>query len=294
MKPLQYSAPESLEQALQELGEIAAAGGAPGVLGGGTDLIIQLRSGRKETGHLVDIKKIPELNVLSYSDSEGLRLGAAVPCAVLGEFQPAVEHYPGLVEGAELIGSTQIQSRATVGGNLCNGSPAADAICSLIVLGAVCVVAGPGGQREVPAAGFMTGPGETALQPGELLVEIRVPPPPPHSADAYLRFIPRNEMDIAVAGAAVNLTLEADRATVQSATIAIGAVAPTPLLVEAAGSVLAGRKLEPAALEEAAQASQAAAQPITDMRGPADYRRHLAGVLTKRALLRAAERIQQG
>ena len=291
MKPLEFSAPSSLDDALQQL---SALGGEAGILAGGTDLIIQHRAGVRTFGHMLDIKGIPELNVLEYSDGGGLRLGAAVACAVLGEFEPARKHYPGLVEGAELIGSTQIQNRASVGGNLCNGSPAADSVCSLIVLDAVCVVAGPKGTREVAARDFMTGPGATVLKQGELLVEIRVPPPPPRSASSYLRFIPRNEMDIAVAGVAVNLTLAEDGETVASAAVALAAVAPTPLVVDAAAKALLGSKLEEGALEAAAQASRDAATPITDVRGTAEYRRHLAGVLTRRTARIAAERIQQG
>lgn len=287
MKPLEFSTPTSLDEAIKMLG---GGSGPVGLLGGGTDLIIQYRGGRKDIGHMVDVKHIPELNVLEFDPGKGLRLGAAVSCARLGEFKLAVQHYPGLVEGAELIGSTQIQSRATVGGNVCNGSPAADAICGLIVLGAVCVVQGAKGKREIAAKDFMTGPGKTALQPGELLVEIRVPAPAPRSSSAYLRFIPRNEMDIAVAGAATQLTMAEDGKTVKSALIAIGAVGPTPIVVEAAGKALVGKALDAAALDAAAKASEAAAKPISDVRGPADYRRHLAGLLTRRTIEIAAQR----
>ena len=287
MKPLQFNAPTSLEEALSLL---SGAGEDTGVLSGGTDLIIQYREGHRALGQMVDIKKIPELNVLEFDPASGLRLGAAVSCAVLGEFAPALRHYPGLVESAELIGSTQIQSRATVGGNLCNGSPAADSVCSLMVLDAVCIVAGSGGNREVPAREFMTGPGQTALRPGELLVEIRVPPPAAHSSDAYLRFIPRNEMDIAVAGAAVALSLEDDQQTVKAAVIAIAAVAPTPLMVPVAAAALTGGPMDEAALDAAARASEAAANPINDVRGTVEFRIHLAGVLTRRAAIIAKNR----
>ena len=294
MKPLEFHAPRSLDKAI---GLVAGHAQDVGILSGGTDLIIQYRAGRRQFGHMVDVKHVPELNVLSYDDKTGLRLGAAVCCDQFTDYAPALRHYPGLVEGAELIGSTQIQSRATVGGNVCNGSPAADTICSLIVLGATCVVAGPKGGREVSARDFMTAPGKTALQPGELLVELRVPPrangKAGRSSDAYLRFIPRNEMDIAVAGAAAALTLAAD-GTVTAASVAIGAVGPTPIVVEAAGRALIGQKPAGAALDAAAQAAEAAAQPISDVRGPAEFRRHLAGVLTRRAVELAAHRIQNG
>lgn len=287
MRPLEFSAPSKLDEAIKLL---SGTTGPVGVLGGGTDLIIQYRAGRKDLGHMVDVKNIPELNVLEYDNAKGLRLGAAVSCMSLGELKTAVQKYPGLVEGAELIGSTQIQSRATVGGNVCNGSPAADSICGLIVLNAVCVVRGPKGTREVAAADFMTGPGKTVLQPGELLVEMRIPPPAPKTSSAYLRFIPRNEMDIAVAGAASSITLAADGETVADARIAIGAVGPTPIVVEAAAQALVGKTINEASLTAAAKASEAAAKPISDVRGPADYRRHLAGLLTRRTIEIAAER----
>ena len=290
MKPLDFSAPTSLDEAL---GLLAGAGGEAGLLCGGTDLIIQHRGGQREIGHMIDIKKIPELNVLEFDASAGLRLGAAVACDDLGASAPAREHYPALVEGAELIGSTQIQSRASVGGNVCNGSPAADTICALIVHDAVCVLRGPDGEREVAALDFMTGPGQTALKAGELLVEFRLPPPAARSSSAYLRFIPRNEMDIAVASAAVAITLADDGATCAAAKVAIGAVAATPLLVEAAGAALAGSALDAAALETAGKASSAAAKPITDMRGTVEYRVHMAGVLTRRAVDIAVNRIKE-
>ena len=287
VRPLEFSAPRSLDEAIKL---ISGPGGQVGMLAGGTDLIIQYRGGRKELGHMVDVKKIPELNVLTYDAAKGLRLGAAVSCMALGEFKSAVEHYPGLVEGAELIGSTQIQSRATVGGNACNGSPAADAICGLIVHNAVMVVKGPKGQREIAAKDFMTGPGKTALQPGELLVEFRIPAPGARTSSAYLRFIPRNEMDIAVAGAATRIVFKDDSATVADASIAIGAVGPTPIVVEAAADALIGKTINETTLAAAVKASEAAAKPISDVRGPADYRRHLAGLLTRRTIEIAAQR----
>jgi carbon-monoxide dehydrogenase medium subunit len=287
LKPLEFSSPTSLDEAL---GLLAKQGGNAGILSGGTDLIIQYRGGRTSFGHMIDIKRIPELNVLSFDPAQGLRLGAAVACDTLGAYRPAREHYPGLVEAAELIGSTQIQSRATVGGNVCNGSPAADTICPLIVLDATCLVRGAKGEREVAAVNFMTGPGETVLEPGELLVEFRLPPRPPRGSDAYLRFIPRNEMDIAVASAAAAITLAEDGKTCAEAKVAIGAVAATPLLVEAAGAVLTGSALDDAALEAAGKACSAAARPIDDIRGTAEYRVHMAGVLTRRAIKIATER----
>lgn len=286
MKPLKFSSPATLGEAL---GLLAGQGSALGILGGGTDLIVQMRGGRRSVGHLVDVKMIPELRVLAH-DGGGLRLGAAVTCAELAAFAPAREYYPALVDGVGLIGSTQIQNRATVGGNLCNASPAADSISPLIVLEAVLVAVGSGGTREIAAHEFITAPGVNALGEGELLMEIRLPPPPPRSGAAYLRFTPRNEMDIAVAGAAASLTLSEDGKSCTAARVAIGAAAPTPLLVEEAGRALVGSRLEAEALEAAARAASGASRPIDDMRGTAEYRKHLAGVLTRRAIIKAAAR----
>lgn len=287
MKPIEFDAPTSLQDAIKLLGTDP---GKVGLLSGGTDMIIQWRGGRRELSRMVDLKHIPELNVLEFDAAKGLRLGAAVPCAKLAEFEPARQHYPGLVEGAQLIGSMQIQSRASVGGNVCNGSPAADSICALIVLGATATVQGPQGNREIPAALMMTGPGQTALRAGEILVEFRLPAPVAKSSSAYLRFIPRNEMDIAVVGAATSLTLGRDGRTVTHAAIAVGAAGPTPIVVDAAARALVGKKIDEASLAAAAAASSGAAKPISDVRGPAPYRRHLAGVLTRRTIEIAARR----
>jgi carbon-monoxide dehydrogenase medium subunit len=287
VKPIEFDAPTSLQDAVRLLGSDP---GNVGLLSGGTDMIIQWRGGRRDLSRMVDLKHIPELNVLQFDKAKGLRLGAAVPCATLGAFAPARQHYPALVEGAELIGSMQIQSRASVGGNVCNGSPAADSICALIVLGATALVQGPQGNRELPADQIMTGPGKTALQPGEILVEFRLPAPAAKSSSAYQRFIPRNEMDIAVAGAGTMLTLAADGKTITHAAIAIGAVGPTPIVVKAAASALIGKTINDSVLAAAAAAASAAAQPISDVRGPAEYRRHLAGVLTRRTIEIAARR----
>lgn len=291
MKPLEFSSPTSLDDALKAIA--SAQNDGVGLLSGGTDLIIQYRTGRKELGHMIDVKKIPELQVLSFDPKEGLRLGAAVNCEKLTDYGPIVEHYPALGEGAELIGSTQIQSRATVGGNMCNGSPAADTVCPLIVHDAMCVIAGPQGRREVHARDFMSGPGKTALQPGEVLVEFRMPPPEPRASSAYLRFIPRNEMDIAVADVATWLALEEDGETVRAARLALGACGPKPYYVEEAGQALVGSRLEASAVEKAMQAMRATASPIDDMRGTAEYRVHLAGVLAQRTIEMAANRIRK-
>ncbi len=286
MTEFDYAAPATLTEAAALLARQGAR-----ALAGGTDIIVQVRENRRDAELLVDLKKVPELNALRFDGKEGLILGAAVPCYRVAEHAEVRRHYPGLAEAAGLIGGVQIQSRASVGGNLCNASPAADSIPALIALGAEAVVAGPSGtRRAVPVESFCTGPGRTVLVPGEVLVHLRLPPPAPHSSSAYLRFIPRNEMDIAVVGAGVALTLDDKRSTCVSARVALAAVAPTPLLVPEAGAALAGTALAEADLERAAALAKVAARPISDMRGSADYRRHLVGVLVRRALRAALQR----
>lgn len=285
MHAITYESPKSLAQALSLL---ATAGEKGRVLAGGTDLIIQMRAGVRQPEQIVDAKGVPELLVLSFNPQEGLRLGAAVACCQLIEDAAVRQHYPGLVEAAGLIGSVQIQSRSSVGGNLCNGSPAADTTPALIALGAVCHVASAKGTRTVAVEDFCTSPGRTVLQPDELLVEIRIPAPKAHSADCYQRFIPRNEMDIAVVGVGASVTLDGNTCT--AARIGLGAVAPTPLFAKEAGASLVGKPLNDDTIAAAASLAQQLAKPITDMRGTAEYRTHLVGVLTRRVLKGAAER----
>ncbi len=288
MKEIDYAAPATLAEAAALLARKGAR-----ALAGGTDIIVQVRENRRDADLLVDLKNVPELNRLSLDARQGLVLGAAVPCYRIAEHPEIRKRYPGLVDAASLIGGVQIQSRASVGGNLCNASPAADSIPALIALAATAVIATPGGStRSVPVEQFCTGPGRNALGPGELLVQLQIPVPAANSGSAYLRFIPRNEMDIAVVGVGVALTL-ANQACV-SARIALGAIAPTPLLVPEAGAALVGRAITETEIDKAAALAQAAARPISDMRGSADYRRHLVGVLVKRALRLALERAKGG
>ena len=284
MEEFAYSAPTSVADAVRLL----AADGAR-ALGGGTDLLIQLRSGARRVRHLVDVKRIPELVRLTCDATAGLHLGAAVPCWRLGDDPTVARLYPGLTEAARLIGSTQIQSRATIGGNLCNGSPAADTTPALIALGARAVIEGPRGRRTLPVEDFVLAPGRTVLDAGELLVALEVPAPAPLGADAYQRFIPRNEMDIAVVGVGAAITLGAG-GECTAARVALGAVGPTPIRADAAASTLVGSRLDAAALGRAADAAMAAAHPITDMRAPAAFRREIVGVLTKRVVAEAARR----
>ena len=279
MQSFEYEAPQTAMAAARLL---LAAGDAGRVLAGGTDIIVQVREGRRQVKLLVDIKAIPEVNELSFDDTTGLTVGAAVPCYRICRDQRVARLYPGLTDAAGIVGGVQIQGRATVGGNLCNASPAADTVPALIALNTVCLIHGSSGARELPVHEFCIAPGRNTLEPGEILTGLRIPPPLPQSGACYIRFIPRNEMDIAVAGAGVCITLEGR--TVTAARVALGAVAPTPLLVESAAEALLGKAVSEDTIHAAAAAAQEAASPITDMRGSIAQRKHLSAVLTRRAL----------
>jgi carbon-monoxide dehydrogenase medium subunit len=286
MPSVHYQAPTSLAQAVQILHGASDAR----VLAGGTDLLVQMKLGLRRPGNIVDIKRIPELMECSLDD-RGLHLGAAVPGAVVTASEGIRRIYPGFVEALGLIGSSQVQGRCSAGGNLCNASPAADSVCAMIVNRAVGKVVGPAGQRSVPVEEFNLGPARNCLAPDELLVSIDFPAPAARTADAYLRLIPRTEMDIAVAGAAVSLTLD-ESGVCTDARVAIGAVAPRALLVAAAAEALIGSTVDEAALQKAGAAASAAASPITDKRGTAEYRRKVVGVLVRRAATIAKARVQ--
>ena len=258
-------------------------------MAGGTDLIDHVRNGHLSPERLIDVKRIRELNVLELDD-EGLHLGAAVPCYKIHGHAEIVSRYSALADSCHIIGGIQIQSRASAGGNICNSGPAADATPSVIALDGVCVIAAPQFDREVASADFCTGPGQNVLEPDELLVEIRFPPQPPHSGSHYRRFIPRNEMDIAVVGVGASVQLDESGQTFLAARIALGAVGPTPLLASEAAELLVGQPVNDETLSLAAEAARRVASPITDMRGTAEYRTHLVGVLTQRVLRHAVAR----
>ena len=282
---MRYEAPESLEGAVALL---AAANGEARVLAGGTDLLVQMRADVVEPALIVDIKKIRETRTVA-QESGGWRIGAAVTGAELKEHTQLKQAWPGVVEAANLIGSTQVQGRATLGGNLCNGSPAADSVPALIAAGAVATLAGPQGKRDLPVEDVMLGPRQLALRKGEIVVSFLLPPRPPRSADAYLRFIPRTEMDIAVVGAGVSLTIDG-AGTITAARVSLGAVAPRVLLVAEAAQAIIGSRLDEAAQERLAAAARAACRPIDDKRGTTEFRVDVAGVLARRAASIALER----
>lgn len=283
---MRYEAPETLDAAVSLL---VRAGGTAKVLAGGTDLLVQMKSGAQEPDLVVDIKRIPEMRKIT-AENGGFRIGAAVPSAELGEHAALVAAWPGVVEAARLIGSTQVQGRCTIVGNLCNASPAADSVPAMMAADAVARVVGPNGAREVPVGEIAVAPGKTSLAKGEIVASVFLPARPAHSGDAYLRFIPRTEMDIAVVSCGVSLTLAGGK--VEKARVALGAVAARALLVEEAAKAIVGSTLDEAALDRLAAACSAAAKPIDDKRGTKAFRIQVAGVLARRAAATALKRAQ--
>jgi carbon-monoxide dehydrogenase medium subunit len=288
MEDLRYEAPQTLQAAVALL---AGAAGPARVMAGGTDVIVQMETDLIEPKLLVDIKKIPELRQIT-TESGGFRVGAAVPGMEIVNHPAFARAWPGVVDGVKLIGSIQIKGRASMGGNLCNASPAADSVPALVAAGAVARIVGPDGTREAPVETIPVGPGKTSLAKGEIVASFLFPPRPPRASDAYLRFTPRTEMDIAVVGVGVNLALDAG-GTCTAARVALGAVAPTVLLVRDCADALIGSKLDDAALDKLAAAASAACRPIDDKRGTKEYRIKVAGVLARRTALLALERAGQ-
>ncbi len=284
---MRYEAPTTVDRAVSLL---AAEKGLTFILAGGTDLLVRMKSGQIEPDLVVDVKRIEPLRRIT-AEGGGYRIGAAVPGAELGEHEGLRRLWPGVVEAANLIGSTQIQGRATMTGNLCNASPAADSVPALVAAGATVTIAGPRGRRELPVEDVATAPGKTALAKGEIVESIFLPARPPRSSDAYLRFIPRTEMDIAVVGAGVSLTLD-DKGICKAARVSLGAVAPRVLLVKEAADALIGTSIDEAALDNLAAAASAACRPIDDKRGTREFRIQVAGVLARRAAAIALRRAQ--
>ena len=282
---MRYHSPLTFEAASRVA---AGASGVTRFLAGGTDVLVQLRAGSVTPDDLIDLKRIPGVGSITREGDGGWTIGAAVSGAALGATPGLVSDWPGVVEGMGLVGSTQVQGRATLAGNLCNGSPAADGVPGLVAAGATATVVGPEGRRRMAIADIPAGPGRTTLQPGEVIAAIHLPARGAQGGDAYERFIPRTEMDIAVVGCAVNLRLDGD--TIVEARVALGAVAPTVLLVEACAQAIVGTRLDEAALDALAGAARAAAKPISDKRGTAEFRTHVAGVLARRVAVTAYNR----
>ncbi|MGB3539294.1 MAG: xanthine dehydrogenase family protein subunit M [Mesorhizobium sp.] len=282
---MRYIRPLSMEDAV---GLLAGSAGTAAILAGGSDLLVRMKGGFIEPDLVIDIKAVAGLNEIRET-SEGFSIGAAVPCAVLGENIALKKAWPGVVEAARLIGSKQVQGRCTVVGNLCNASPAADSVPAMVAAGAKAVIVGPSGRRTIPVEAVPAGPGRTSLAKGDIIEAILLDKRPPHAGDAYLRFIPRTEMDIAVVSVGVNLTLD-DKGVVKSARMALGAAAPTVLLVDEAAQVLIGSKLDEATLERLAKVCSGACRPIDDKRGTVEFRRKVAGVLARRVATTAYAR----
>ena len=288
LKTFEYFAPDSLPEALSLLQERGEEGRA---LAGGTDLVVQVKEGGKipTPSYLVSLRRLPELRGIDFSERDGLRIGATVTMTEAAESAPVRERYRALADGAEIVGSIQTMNMATIGGNVCNAAPSADTAPPLLTYEAVAVVAGPKGERDVPIEEFWLGPNQTALQQGELLRELRLPAPPANTGGVYVRQTPRKQMDIAVVGVAVLLTLgQGDR--IERARIALGAVAPTPIRARKAEAALEGKAASKALFAEAAETATTEASPIGDVRGSAEFRRHLVRVTTERCLQEAAQR----
>lgn len=285
---MRYVRPDSLEDAIDLLAE---ASGKAAILAGGSDLLVRMKGGFIEPDLIIDIKGVDALRRVSEND-EGFVIGSAVPCAVLGENAALRRAWPGVVEGATLIGSKQVQGRCTIVGNLCNASPAADSVPALVAAGARALIRGPAGSRTIAVEMIPVGPGRTSLAPGEIIEAILLDKRRPHSGDAYQRFTPRTEMDIAVVSAAVNLTLD-DQGVVEEARVALGAAAPTVLLVKEAADILIGSRVDISTLDRLAEACSSACRPIDDKRGTVEFRKKVAGVLAKRVALTAYQRAGQ-
>jgi len=283
-----YAAPDTVEAAVSLLGE---AGGDARAMAGGTDIMVQLHADLIDPDLIVDLKNIPELCTIA-EVTGGFRVGAAVTGMELMDHAAFAATWPGVVDGVALIGSVQVKGRASIGGNLCNASPAADSVPPLIAAEAVATIAGPNGSREAPVADIITGPGQTSLARGEIITSFLFPSRPPHSGDAYLRLTPRTEMDIAIVGAGVNLTLD-DGGVCVAARVVLGAVAPTPILVAEAADALIGTRVDDAALAGLAKAASAACNPIDDKRGTKLYRIKTAAVMARRAAEKALERARE-
>ena len=289
MRKFEYFAPTSLDEAIQLLSRDGNGGRA---LAGGTDLVVQMKEGGAKfpmPSYVVSLRRLPEIKGIEFGEREGLRIGAGVTMAEVAESALIRERYPLIAEGAGLVGSLQTMNMATVGGNVCNAAPSADIVPPLLACDADAVIAGPSGRRTLPLEEFFLGPGVTTLQPRELLVELLAPAPAPRTGGAYARHTPRKQMDIAVVGVGVALTLSASD-VIERARIALGAVAPTPVRAREAEAVLVGQAASDAVFAQAAEAAAAECRPISDIRGSAEFRRHLVRVMTERLLREAVER----
>jgi xanthine dehydrogenase FAD-binding subunit len=289
LQDVRYAKASSVDEAIDLLNK---GGVTARVLAGGTDIIVQARERRREVRLFVDIKSIPETQELKYDADGGLTVGAATPCYRIYNDETVKRLYPALIEAASVIGGVAIQGRASLGGNLCNSGPAADSVPAMIVLDGKATIAGPNGRRTVAIEDFNTGPGRNILEPGEFVVSLNFPSPAPNSGAAWQRFIPRNEMDIAVVNAGSYVRFDGNN--VSAAKIAIGAVGPTVLMVPDAAAAIVGKPLTDDTIKAAGEAAKNTARPIDDMRGTIKQRKHLSAVLVERTLREAAQRARGG
>ena len=290
MKYVDYERPTNLKAALEILQN---NGETTKILAGGTDILTKLRIRREQPDLLLDSKEIPELNELSYNPDSGLTVGGAVPFYKLYAHADVIKYYQSIVDSTKIIGGIPIQGRATLGGNLCNAAPSADAIPTLIVLGATASIHSLNDSREVPISEFCTGPGSTILNTNEIVVSINIPSPKQNTGAHYMRFIPRNEMDIAVVGVGTSVELSDDGSKFKDAQVSLASVAPTPLHVTSITDYLSGKEINDENIEKAGELAKDATKPISDMRGTAEYRQHLCTVLTKRSLKQSIERAKE-
>jgi carbon-monoxide dehydrogenase medium subunit len=290
MRRFEYLAPKSLNEALTLLHE---RGDGTKLLAGGTDVLVQMKEGGLRAPAVVDIHGLPELQRIEFDEKNGLRIGSGVDMATVVDNQIVQQRYTALADGASIVGSVQTRNMATVGGNVCNAAPSADTAPPFVIFDAVAEIARSQGTREVPVEELFSGPGKTFLSPDEIVVSFRLPKFPAHTGSVYQRHTPRKIMDIAVVGVGVRLTL-AESGEITHARICLGAVAPTVIRVPDAEESLIGQKPSDAVFGRAAELAQEAARPISDVRGSAEFRRYLVGVMTKRCLAIATERAKAG
>ena len=290
LKWIDYSSPETLAEALTLLNEYQKDAG---ILAGGTDLIVKMRADRINPGQIIDIKSIPELNQVNINSNNDLTIGSAIPCYKIYNNSDIMNLRPELKDSASIIGGTQIQGRASFGGNICNAAPSADSVPLLISLGATCNVQSVNGERTIALEDLFSGPGQTILEPNELLISITIPKKSDLSGANYIRFIPRNEMDIAVVGTGVSVTLSSNKKNFESVRVSLASVGPTPIFVEGIDKEVSGQEINDESIRVVSNMSKNASKPITDMRGTAEFRQHLCEVLTRRALITAIERAKE-
>lgn len=290
LKWIDYSSPETLAEALSLLNEHQKDAG---ILAGGTDLIVKMRADRINPGQIIDIKSIPELNQVNINSNNDLTIGSAIPCYKIYNNDDIMNLRPELKDSASIIGGTQIQGRASFGGNICNAAPSADSVPLLISLGATCNVQSVNGERTIALEDLFSGPGQTVLEPNELLISITIPKKSDLSGANYIRFIPRNEMDIAVVGTGVSVTLSSNKKNFESVRVSLASVGPTPIFVDGIDKEVSGQEINDESIRIVSNMAKNASKPISDMRGTAEFRQHLCEVLTRRALITAIERAKE-